>query len=122
MLTLKDKIQNYLKSGYLSYEDGKYYLNVETSAHWLGNDGFFRDIIAHVYRDGIILRGDNPLVNQRLKTNLEKFIFDSKLSGVTVTGMRFVSEEQYMESIKAVIPVENKAGIVDNVKINKKRK
>ena len=73
MLTLKDKIQNYLNTGYISYEDGKYYLNVDTSDKWLNNDSFFRDIISHTHRDGLVLRGENNNVNKQLKNNLEKF-------------------------------------------------
>ena len=123
MLTLKDKIQNYLNTGYISYEDGKYYLNVDTSDKWLGNDGFFRDIISHVYRDGLILRGEsNAQVNKQLKNNLEKFIFDSRMSGVTVVDMKIVTEEQYRDSIQVTIPVETRLEISDSVKINKKRK
>ena len=122
MLTLKDRIQNYLNTGYISYEDGKYYLNVSTSDKWLGNDGFFRDIISHTYRDGLVLRGENNNVDKQLKNNLEKFIFDSRLSGITITDMKIVSEEQYRESIRVSIPVESVIEINSSVKINKKRK
>jgi hypothetical protein len=122
MLKLKDKIQTYLNTGYISYEDGKYYLNINTSDKWVGNDSFFRDIISHTYRDGLVLRGENTNVNKQLKNNLEKFIFDSRLSGITITDMKIISEEQYRESIKVAVPVETGIEITDNVKINKKRK